>query len=184
MLIVGLTAVDFAVLRAFWGSRNGVLAGIAFTGLVLNLGLLLLIRARRRARAFWVGFLLAASLGAGSFAWAMTYPKVSATFLDQATGKQVTVRSSGAPLSDEWETYLNLVERSIESLPDRWNPFLNGRFAEVAADASIAFAPQLVVALVGGLLFWLMAPATRAVIVALRGQASQVADRTIERAAR
>ncbi len=96
MVLVGLTAVDSAVLRVTWGSRHHVLEGIALTGLALNAGLFLLFRARGRARAFWIGFLLAGLLAGGSFAWAVSYPKASATFLDQATGRPVTIHSSGA----------------------------------------------------------------------------------------
>jgi len=180
MLLVGITAVDSAVVRATWGSKRHVLEGIALTGLALNAGLFLLIRARGTARAFWAGFLLAGLLAAGSFAWAMSQSKLSATFMDQATGRQVTVHSSGAPLSDEWESYLNLVEDSIEALPVDWNPFLKGRFAEFLADASIAFVPQVTVALVGGLLFWLIALVTRAAIGAVRCRSSQVVARQIE----
>jgi hypothetical protein len=180
MVLVGLAAVDSAVIRATWGSKYNVLSGIAFSGLALNAGLFLLIRARGRARAFWAGFLLAGLLAAASFTWALTYPKVSATFRDQATGNQVTVHSSGAPLSDTWETYLNVVEDSIESLPPRWNPFTNGKVAEVVADASIAFAPQMTVAIVGGLLFWLIAVITQAAMGAARCRPSRVVARPIE----
>ncbi len=180
MVLVGLTAVDSAVLRATWGSRHHVLEGIALTGLALNAGLFLLFRARGRARAFWIGFLLAGLLAGGSFAWAVSYPKASATFLDQATGRPVTIHSSGAPLSDQWESYLNLVEDSIESLPDDWNPFLSGKLAGFLADACIAFVPQATVALVGGLLFWLIALVSGAAIHAVRCRMSQVAARRIE----
>src|SRR5262249_16796812 len=93
MVVVVLTAVDLTVVRAFWGSKYNVLPGIVGTGLALNAGLFCLLRARGRARAFWVGFLVAGLLTGASFAWALCYPKVSATFLDQKTGKQVTVRS-------------------------------------------------------------------------------------------
>jgi hypothetical protein len=157
MVIVVVMAVDMAVVRAFWGSKHHILAGIALSGMVLNGGLFCLIRARSRARAFWAGFLLAGLLAAGSFAWALSYPKASATFLDQWTGRQVTIHSPGAPLSDQWESYLDFAEESIESLPNHWNPFLRGSFAEVLTEASIAFVPQLAVALTGALLFWLIA---------------------------
>jgi len=180
MVLVGLTAVDSAAVRATWGSKHHVLEGIALTGLVLNAGLFLLIRARGRTRAFWAGFLLAGLLAAGSFAWAMSHPKLSATFLEQATGRQVTVQSPGAPLSDEWESYLNLVEEWIESLPVPWNPFLKGKFAEFLADASIASAPQLTFALAGGLLFWLIALVARAAVGAVRCRPSPVVAHQIE----
>ena len=149
---------------------------------MLNAGLFLLIRKRGRSRVFWLGFMLAGLLAAGSFTWALTYPKVSATFLDQATGRQLTVHSSGAPLSDEWEQYLNFVEESLESLPDRWNPFVNGKVAEVLTDAAIAFAPQLTIALAGGLLFWLIAVIAMAAQGAMRCRTSSVAPRPIEAA--
>jgi hypothetical protein len=178
MVIVGLAAIDMAVVRAFWGSRQNVLGGIALTGLMLNGGLFWLIRARGRARAFWAGFLLLGLLAAGSFAWAMTYPKVSATFVDQRTAMKVTIHSSGAPLSDQWDSYLDFVEESIGNLPDDWNPFSKGQLVEVLADASIAFAPQLIVALLGGLLFWLMAVVSRARLCAvLRRPPGVVASR-------
>ncbi len=98
--------------------------------------------------------LIAGLLAGGSFAWAVSYPKASATFVDQKTGNQVTIHSPGAPLSDQWESYLDFVEESLSSLPAQLNPFTRGEFAELAADAAIAFAPQLIVALAGGLLFW------------------------------
>ncbi|MGO9464832.1 MAG: hypothetical protein ACLQIB_06305 [Isosphaeraceae bacterium] len=179
MLLVGLTAVDLVVVRATWGSKHHVLEGITLTVLALNAGVLLLLHTRGRARAFLVGFLLASLLAAGSFAWALSYPKASATFLDQATGRQVTVHSSGAPLSDEWESYLNLVEDSIDSLPDDWNPFLHGELAGFLADACIAFIPQVTVALVGGLLLWLVTLVTGAAIRSFRRR-SPVASRRIE----
>jgi len=184
MVLVGVAAVDLAVIRAFWGSKHHVLEGIALTGLVLNGGLYFLIRARGRHRAFWAGLLLAGLLGAGSFAWAMSHPKLSATILDQSTGRPVTIHSSGAPLSDEWESYLNLVEDSIEGLPDHLNPYLNGRLAEVLADACIAFVPQMAVALVGGMLLWLIALVAAAAIRAVRCRPPQVVARGIEGAAR
>ncbi len=180
MVLVGLAAVDSAIVRATWGSKHHVLEGIALIGLALNAGLLLLIRARGRARAFWAGFLLAGLLAAGSFAWAMSYPKVSATFLEQATGRQVTVHSTGAPLSDQWESYLNLVEEWIESLPLPWNPFQKGKYAEFLTDASIAFAPQLTVAIAGGLLFWLVASGAGTLIRVVRCRPSRVVPTRIE----
>jgi hypothetical protein len=182
MVIVGVMAVDLAVVRAFWNSKQHVLAGIALSGLALNAGLLFLIRTRGRARAFWAGFLIAGLLGASSFAWALTYPKASATFLDQRTGRPVTIHSSGAPLSDQWEGYLDFAEESIESLPAHWNPFLRGRFAEVLTEASIAFAPQLTVALAGGLLFWLSALVVRTSNRVIGPRALQVKARRLESA--
>jgi hypothetical protein len=184
MVIVGLTAVDLAVIRAFWGSRYHLITGIVLNGLVLHAGLFLLIRGRRKARAFWAGFLLAGLLAAGSFVWAMTYPKLSATFVDVATGKLVTITTSGGPLSDEWDGYLNFVERSIEGLPDHINPFLNGKLAEMLVDASIAFAPQLTAALAGGLLCWLMAIVARAAACAAARQSRRDLVGRVESAAR
>jgi hypothetical protein len=180
MVIVGLLAVDLAIVRAFWGSRHNVLSGIALMVLVLNAGILCLIRTRGLARTFWAGFLLAGLLAAASFAWAATYPKASATFLDQATARPVTIHSSGAPLSDEWDNYLDFAEEQIESLPDRWNPFVQGKVAEAVADAGIAFAPQLVVALAGGLLVWLLALVARGRSMGLTQPASPAAARPIE----
>jgi hypothetical protein len=183
MVIVGLAAVDLAACRALWNPKHTALAGIALTGLLLNAGLYLIVRARARPNAFWVGFLLTALLAAGSYAWAMTYPKLSATFFDIATGKTVTIHTSGAPLSDEWDSYLNFVEQLIEGLPDKWNPFLSSRFIEMLADASIAFAPQLIAAILGGLLFWLMTPVLRAAIRAVRARTSKIPARRFESAA-
>jgi hypothetical protein len=174
MVIVGLMAVDLTVVRAFWGSKYHVLTGIVLTGIVLNVGFLCLIRSRGRARPFWAGFLLAGLLAGASFAWALCYPKVSATFLDQRTGRQVTVRSPGAPLSDQWERYLDFAEESIESLGSDWNPFLKGQFAETVTDAFIAFVPQLTVALATGFVFWLIALVTCAKAFAAHSGSSGV----------
>jgi hypothetical protein len=184
MVLVALAAVDSALVRATWGSRHNILTGIALTVLAVNGGLILLIRSRGRVRAFWVGFALAGLLAAGSFGWAMGYPRVSATFMDQATGTQVTLHSSGAPLSDEWERYLDFVEESIETLPDHLNPFTSGKLAEMLADASIAFVAQLAIALLGGLLFWLIAVVACAAIRAVRRRPSQVVARQFENVAR
>ncbi len=127
-----------------------------------------------------MGFLLAGLLAVGSFAWALTYPKASATFLDQATGRPVTIHSSGAPLSDQWESYLNLVEDSLENLPDDWNPLLGGKLAGILADACIPFVPQVTVALVGALLFWLIALVAGAAIRAVRCRRSHLVAHRIE----
>lgn len=180
MVIVGVMAVDLAVARAFWGSRHHVLSGIALTGLLLNAGFFRLIRGRGLWRAFWAGLLLAGFLAAGSFIWAITYPKASATFIDQRTGKQVTIRSSGAPLSDHWEGYLDFAEDSLEKLPPEWNPLTKGELAALLADACIAFAPQLVVALAGGLLFWLIAFSAGARSRAVRHRVAKLDARQVE----
>jgi hypothetical protein len=171
MIIVGVMAVDLAIVRALWGSKYHVLTGIAFTGVVLNAGVFCLVRGRGRgrSRAFWAGFLLGGLLAVGSYTWAMTYPKAGATFIDQRTGAQVTIRSSGAPLSDQWESYLDLVEDSLGGLPDWWNPFAQGELTIMVADAAIAFVPQFVVALAAGLFCWLVAQSAAGVNGRTRG---------------
>jgi hypothetical protein len=180
MVVVVVTAVDLTIVRAFWGSKHHVLSGIALTVLVLNGALFCFIRTRGRARAFWAGFLLAGLLAGGSFVWALIYPKVSATIIDQATAMRVTLHSGGAPLSDQWENYLDFAEESIGNLPSGWNPFVKGGFVELLADACIAFAPQLIVALAGGLLFWLITVLAQASVSAGRRQPKRLAPSGIE----
>jgi hypothetical protein len=157
MVLVGLAAVDFAVVRFDKSARHAVLGGIVLSVVVLNAGVFCLTRAKGRRRAFWAGFILAGILAAGSYAWARSYPKLSATFIDQATGRQVTIHSPGAPLSDQWENYLTLVDDWWNSVSDQLNPLRNGELAVICADALTAFMPQLLAALAGGLLVWLLA---------------------------
>jgi hypothetical protein len=157
MLLVGIAAADLALGRAIGRVRPDVLCSLAVSVLVLQYGVYRLVRDRGRSRAFWAGFLAAGCLATSSFAWAVSRPRVTATIRDQASGTMVTLTSSGAPFARQWDTYLTFADDCLETLPDGFDVLRRGGLLLALADAGIAFLPQLLLSLLGGLLFWLVA---------------------------
>jgi hypothetical protein len=158
MVVVVVAAIDLAVARAIVYDRPDVVNSVVLSALVLQLALYRLIRRRGLHRAFWAGFLGAGLAATSSFALAIAWPRMSATVRDQATGSTITITSSGAPLARIWYPYLGLAEECLGRLPDRLVELLeNGGFPSAVADALIAFAPQLLVSLTGGVVFLMAA---------------------------
>jgi hypothetical protein len=159
MVLVGVAAVNLAAARAIYAHNLDVLIGVCLSGLTLQYGMCRLLRSRGRARAFWAGFVAAGLLATSSYAWATGYPKLTAVFVDRDSRKLVTYSSPGAPLSDLWENYSSIAIDGLEYLP-----FCAGIStrrlsdpAAICADALIAFLPQVMIAVVGGLLSFVTA---------------------------
>jgi hypothetical protein len=154
MIVVGIASVDLAVARALYAHYLDALIGVSLSGLTLHFGVYRLFRSRGRGRAFWAGFVAAGLLAALSYAWATSYPKVSAVFVDRNTRGIVTYLSPGAPLSGLWEGYSSIAIDGLECVPfgaDIVNRSLSDPVA-ICADALIAFLPQFAIAVAGGLL--------------------------------
>jgi hypothetical protein len=163
MIIVGIASVNLAVGRTLYTHELDVLVGVFLSGLTLQFGVYRLIRGRGRSRAFWAGFVAAGLLATLSYAWATGYPRVSAVFVDRNTRRLTTYLSPGASFSDVWEGYSSLAIDGLESLPfgaDIAKRSLGDPVA-IGADALIPFAPQVVIAVAGGLLALLAAAAHR-----------------------
>jgi hypothetical protein len=154
MIFVGIAAVNLAVGRALYGRYLDVLVGVFLSALMLQYGVYRLVRGRGRARAFWAGFVAAGLLVTSSYAWATSYPRVSAVFMDRNSRALVTYLSPGAPLSGLWEGYSSIAIDALESLPfgaDVTRRSLSDPLA-IGADAAIAFLPQVAIGVAGGLL--------------------------------
>ena len=117
MIVVGIASVDLAVARALYAHYLDALIGVSLSGLTLHYGVYRLFRSRGRGRAFWAGFVAAGLLAALSYAWATSYPKVSAVFVDRNTRGIATYLSPGAPLSGLWEGYSSIAIDGLECLP-------------------------------------------------------------------
>jgi hypothetical protein len=159
MACVGVVALNLAAARALYTYSPMYLYAAALSGLGLQAGLFCLWSSRGRARAFWLGLLMAGSLAMGSCLWAVAFPRVIGIG-GSAKGGFVRVEQKGSPLWDVLEAYSNFVVEKLVAVPtftaimESNNEVLLG-----ATTTAIWFLPQLVAALGGGIIGWSMARA-------------------------
>jgi len=128
MVIVGVLAVNLDVLRLIHAIDRARLPAVIASGLVLQSGLLGLVRGRRHARVFWLGFVLADAL-------------VIASLLSPASRYWTA-----------WYQYFLFAGDRIQVFPE-FSRFVKSDYRVfVAAFALIISLPQLVISLAGGLL--------------------------------
>jgi hypothetical protein len=134
MWLVGIVALNLAIGREIFLSEPWRLAGIGPIAVVIQLGLVCLIRARGRPRryAFWTGFEAGSILGFWSFLYA-----------------QVPDSRVGA-LWEEYRVFIDLQLRVVFGLA-----VFNRRYDNpvlLTVIAIFAFLPQLLMGIAGGLL--------------------------------
>jgi CDP-diglyceride synthetase len=154
MVIVGVVALDFAAARILLAYNQEMLIGIALGGLVLQVGFFRLIRSRGRGRAFWVGFIVCGLMAMTTLVWAMRFPEVF------GIRGGALIRTPGSPLHTVWYGYAKFVSERIIA-PVLYNPRINpgpnrdsvvGGASIVAIRSIVWFLPQILIAIVGGLL--------------------------------
>jgi hypothetical protein len=153
MVFVVLAALNFLVARLLLDFDAEILAAIAPGGLTLQLALVQVIRRRHALRAFWAGFIAGLIVTAALCAWGMARDRRTISRFDPSLGKRVVVSPSpGAPLWPWWPSYRRLAYQTIVSFPggrallDRYD------LTAFSVLAVVFFLPQLLVALVAGLL--------------------------------
>jgi hypothetical protein len=151
MIVVAVVGVDLAALILAWRHQDiELIAGLAPTGFVCQVGLLFAVLRSGRWRAFWAGFVIFGCAMMATFAWGMYFTESAAC--------------------DAWVWYM---ERGMElsaGLPD--SPF----WSAVGGDrefAVILSLPQLAVACAGGLVFFLVAQVMRRFVRARACDAGQ-----------
>ena len=134
MSLVSIVALNLAVGQTIFLGEPWRLAGIAPTAIVIQLGLynLILARGRRRQNAFWAGFEAGALVGLSSFLYARVPESQVAAF---------------------WDSYAEFIDAGLREYCGL--SVLNRRPLDplfLTAIAVFAFLPQLLLAVVGGLL--------------------------------
>ncbi len=159
MVVVVIVAINFGAARILFSYNTEMLIGVALSGIVLQLGLYQLLRSRGRGRAFWAGFITCGLMATMSFVWAILFPEVIGIDFDN-NGSMATVRTPGSPLYTAWFGYAEFVSDHIigpilesHSMNSRINfdSYLGGALL-VSIRVVVRFVPQLLIALVGGLL--------------------------------
>lgn len=154
MVLVGIVALTLAAVRTLFHYNSEMLIGVALGGVLLQVGIVRLMRSRGRPRAFWGGFVVCGMMAIMSLVWAMLFPEV----LGIRGG--ALIRTPGSPLHTAWYGYAEFVSERIIA-PVLYDPRINpgssrdsvlGGASIVAIRAVIWFLPQLFIAMVGGLL--------------------------------
>jgi hypothetical protein len=159
MACVGVVALNLTAARALYTYSPMYLYAAALSGLGLQVGLFCLWRSRGRARAFWLGLLMAGGLAMGSCLWAVAFPRVIGIG-GSAKGGFVRVEQKGSPLWDVLEAYSNFIIRQIDAVPALAPIIESGNEILLGATTTVIwFLPQLVLALGGGILGWTFATA-------------------------
>jgi hypothetical protein len=164
MLVVAIAALDIAVARAVLMANPQAVAWAAFmpnpivvTGgalpcIALQWAAFSVIRGRGRARAFWLGFLAFGSVITAAFLWAMLFPRIYAV-----ARARTFVKAPGSVLFPLWMSYDRLVWDRIGRLLFDFNTSpatFVATAARVVFQALVWSTPQLLVALIGGLIAW------------------------------
>lgn len=148
MVLVGIIALNLAAARGLAASSEDLMVGVIPTVLVLQVALFCLIRTRGRRRAFWVGFLMAGLLAVLSLVGANQFSGSLALATDAVTGgTRIVVYDAyfGCKQMDAiWTAYVDTVVQWFPNLP-----------VYPLVDAVVLLIPQMLAALIGGLLAWL-----------------------------
>jgi hypothetical protein len=158
MIVVAIIAIDFTLIRAIFSKAAAFGLGIQALintvpiGLALNIGVLCMLRTRGRARAFRVGFLVCGAIAMMSAAWAALTPAGS---VRSATGGPNEIRY-GSGIWFIWQSYFIAATNCLESLGFDIRSFSPPSLDKpgvgyITIVGLMAFVPQVVAALVGGL---------------------------------
>jgi hypothetical protein len=151
MIVVAAIAINFGIARMLFAYHPLVPVGVALIGIALQFAVLILMYGRGRDRAFWAGFLAFGLMAMISFFWGMVAaPNMG---IDIATGGTIKVVSTapGSFLYTMWSRYGMFVG---DFLDEQFG--LDVDYLGMTA-ALIWSVPQLLLALVGGLLAHLIA---------------------------
>jgi hypothetical protein len=149
MAVVGIVALNLAASRGLAAYDGMLVVGVMPIALVLQFALFRLIRTQGRRRAFWAGFLTAGFLMMLSFVCANRLSGSVGVAKDPVTGKSRRVVVPGSFGGDQmyatWQGYVGLVVSCLPYAPQN----------RLVA-AAILLMPQVLAALAGGLLAWLV----------------------------
>ncbi len=163
MIVVGLIALNLSAARALLAIEAWLLVGVAPAGLALQFAAFRLIRSRGRARMFWAGFLAAGVLAAWSLVGAMLFRTSVNVGINLTTGQRITLTTPGYRAADlawvAWKGYVELVENGLARLPTTAGILTGGDASTAVVGGLVAFLPQFLIALAGGLLAWSLAGA-------------------------
>jgi hypothetical protein len=158
MAFVVLAALNFTVARLLFDFEPEILAAIALSGLTLQLALFQVIRRRHALQAFWAGFIAGLTLMAGLCAWGMFHDRKITSRFDPSLGKRVVISPSpGAPMWPGWPSYRRFAYQTIVSFPGGRDLMDRYDLTALSVFAVVMFPPQLLVALVTGLMALLIA---------------------------
>jgi hypothetical protein len=155
MVLVGVVAVDIAATRSLFAYNSEMLIGVALGVIALQIGLFRLIRGQGRARVFWSGFIAAGLMAMMTFVWAMMFPEILGL-----TSTGALVRTPGSTLYTVWHGYSSFVAEHV-IMPLLYDPRINpgidgdsilGGLFIAGIRSVVWFLPQLLMAVVGGLL--------------------------------
>jgi hypothetical protein len=150
MFAVAVVAVNAAVARALWTFDPEALVGTALPIVALQGALFCIIRRPRSNRAFWIGFAALGALALVFFLWGRVLPE---QLIAESSPGQPLRLINVSPVSAWWLEYGtqagSWLEPWLGGLPILADP--NG-LATVAIRALVWSAPQLLVALAGGLI--------------------------------
>jgi hypothetical protein len=149
---VAVVALNAALGRGLFAWNPELLIGIAIPLLVFELAGCCLLGGRRTRRPFWSGFLLFGLVVSASFVLNVLVPVVYAL-----TSSGTLIKTSGTPVAVLWYQYGIVASNLLR-------PVFEGRVSAdpyapdvVLIRALVWAVPQLVAALIGGCVAWLMA---------------------------
>lgn len=153
MIAVGIIAVNFAAARALLSIHRAAFVEAVLIGLALQAGLFRLIRSRGHARNFWIGFVACGGLMMAAFVWAMLTPEIRR--VANPSDRMVYALIPGSAAWYLWHDYFDFAVTNLDHLPGSF--LFLGKYSgniPTATVAVIAFAPQVSIAMLGGLLTW------------------------------
>jgi hypothetical protein len=164
MAVVALVAINLGAVRALIASGPQFLIGALLALLGLQVAVFGLISSRGPSRTFWAGFLAFGAAALVSFFWDMGYVPGMSITRAATIGDYEQRESAGSPwpLRTVWTRCGVIAADFLEALPNA--PLVIENRGDVILGityAVILFLPQLLLALVGGLLAWSLAKVAR-----------------------
>ena len=148
MIVIGVAALNLAAAHFLLAYDPCVLLGVALNGLVLQVALCGLARNRGIKRAFYAGFIAAGILSGGHFIWMWTNSHVLPPYYAATTSPSFSSR-----FLEACEELLEWPHDLLEELPYVYDVLEKDESAVGwIALTLLAFLPQILVAVGGGLL--------------------------------
>jgi hypothetical protein len=174
MTIAAIVAANLAAVWAIPGDRPWLLAADAPGGVLLQLGLFGLVRARGGARWFWAGIVAASVLVFGSYLWAMMTTNFhSVQIMTDQNARRLFVKPvHGASKWALWMDHTALASYGLVPSPSgaytvAWSDGKGSALAYVL----VVLLPQVLIIVAGGVVGWLAAGVFSRLVLHPRGRA-------------
>ena len=147
MVLVGVIALNFAIARALFAESYVLLVEVAPIALVLELGVFRLVCGGDQTRGFWAGFVAFGAMAMLSLLWAWFTPPTG----HRSTPGKTYPSSPGSAIWNLWDGYFHFAVMNLLPLPGSKMILGIGGEIPVITAVFIFLLPQLLIAVVGGL---------------------------------